>query len=507
MTLLFDHAEQVRRAVESGFGRARVLVVGDLMLDRYLWGEVNRISPESPVPVVRLLRQTEAAGGAANVAMNLVSLGLQVTVAGFVGDDEHRAGLLKLLHQAGVDTTPVVTTARRLTTVKTRIIGGHQQMLRLDVEDASESYREDVEALLAAVVNWLAAQRAGEPGAGGGLRAVILSDYAKGVLSARLCQAVIGDAGQHGVPVLVGPKGRDYRKYAGATAVVPNRAELALAANLPAPDVDALLAGGKALCEALGLEFMVVTRGERGITLIEAGRVQHVPATAREVFDVCGAGDTVIATLAAGLVAGLSRIDAVRLANTAAGIVVGKVGTVPIDRAELLTEIASQRNPEQADKICSLEVLLRRVEQWRQRGETIVFTNGCFDLLHAGHVIYLEQARRAGQQLIVGLNTDSSVQRIKGGNRPVIRQEDRARVLAALASVDAVVLFDEDTPINLICAVRPDVLVKGGDYTEDRVVGAEEVRSWGGKVLLIPYIEGHNTTDIIQRIESGRFGE
>lgn len=265
-------------------------------------------------------------------------------------------------------------------------------------------------------------------------------------------------------------------------------------------DIDGLLAGAARLAADLQLDFMTVTRGEEGISLIGGQGVEHLPATARQVFDVSGAGDTVIATLAAGLVAGLPPAAACGLANLAAGIVVGKVGTVPIAREELLHAIEVEDAVEQADKVCPPDVLLRRVRAWRGRGERVVFTNGCFDLLHAGHVTYLEQARRQGDRLVVGLNTDRSVSALKGPTRPVIHENDRARVLAALESVDAVVLFDEDTPIELIRALRPEVLVKGSDYTEDQVVGGGDVKSWGGRVALIPILPGRSSTRILNRI-------
>jgi len=491
----FDDIERTQDAVRSGFGGAPVLVVGDVMLDRYLWGEVKRISPEAPVPVVHVQRETLAAGGAANVALNLAGLGLQVTLAGFTGHDNHRRDLLALLDQAGIDTSAIVIASDRSTTVKTRIIGGHQQMLRLDVEHGTDAPAADIDRLLEAVTHHIDA-----------MGAVVLSDYAKGTLPPRVCQTIIRTARRHGIPVLADPKGRDYARYASATTLSPNRAELAVAIGMSASDLDALLIGGQHLRASLGLDYLTVTRSEQGITLIEPDQIHHVPATAREVFDVSGAGDTVIATLAAGTVAGLSRMDSIRLANLAAGIVCGKVGTAPVERAELLAELESRFIAPILtldDKIVSLDVLTRRVEAWRTRGETIVFTNGCFDLLHAGHVIYLERARREGDRLILGLNTDDSVRRLKGPARPILSQRDRARVLAALTSVDAVVLFDEDTPLHLIHALRPDVLAKGADYTEDQVVGAREVKSWGGRVALIPYVEGFSTSGIIRRIEAG----
>jgi len=482
--------------VRHGFAPAggeppRVLVVGDLMLDRYLWGDVERISPEAPVPVVRLHRETERMGGAANVAANLAGLGLRAVLAGYVGDDANGERLARMCAETGIDAHGLVVSGNHSTIAKTRVIGGHQQMLRIDREEVTPYLAEDRAALAERVLGLL---RERPPAA------VILSDYAKGVLDGELCRRLIDAARARGIPVLVDPKGRDYAKYAGATTLTPNKKEAAEACGVPARDIDAVLAGAGRLAAELNLEFMTVTRGEEGISLIGAQGVEHLPATARQVFDVSGAGDTVIATLAAGLVAGLAPAAACGLANLAAGIVVGQVGTVPIARDELLHAIEVEDAVEQADKICQPDVLMRRARAWRARGERLVFTNGCFDLLHAGHVTYLEQARKQGDRLIVGLNTDRSVSALKGPSRPVIHENDRARVLAALEAVDAVLLFDEDTPIELIRALRPDVLVKGSDYTEEQVVGAADVKSWGGRVALIDFLPGRSSTTILNRI-------
>lgn len=465
------------------------LVIGDLMLDRYLIGEVERISPEAPVPVVLLKQENERAGGAANVAANLSLLGIRTTMAGIIGDDAEGRALLDMLRELNIDSA-IVTSQQRPTVTKTRILGGHQQMMRLDKESRL-AFTESENNALHEQVSQAIAQKPD---------VIILSDYAKGVLSDALCQAVIAQAKALGIPVLVDPKGRDYTKYQGATALTPNKKETSEACGIDAMDTDRLLQAAADLRDRLGLAFLAVTRGEEGISLLEQNETIHIPAAAKQVFDVSGAGDTVIATLAAGLVHGLSHRQAFELANIAAGIVVGKVGTVPVNREELLAELISQDSVEQADKICELETLLGRVRQWRQQKKRIVFTNGCFDLLHAGHVTYLEAARKTGDKLILGLNTDRSVSALKGPNRPVIHEADRARVLAALEAVDAVILFDEDTPLQLIDAIRPDVIVKGSDYSEDQVVGGKEVKSWGGKVALIDIVPGRSTSNIIEKL-------
>jgi len=477
-------------AVRTSFGGARALVVGDLMLDRYMWGEVARISPEAPVPVVRLTAETERPGGAANVAANLTGLGLKVAMAGFVGADGEGDRLLGLLQELGADTTPVIRTMVQPTVTKTRVISAHQQMLRLDRESAAPLSNHDLSLLLESSLRQVRSRPA----------AVIISDYAKGVVAPMLCQRVIAEARGLEIPVLVDPKGRDYTKYAGATAVTPNRAELGLACGLSPDDLDELLKAGEELRHGLHLDFLAFTRGEEGISIIEPGRALHVAAVAKRVFDVSGAGDTVIATLAAGLVAGLDRLDAVRLANLAAGVVVGKVGTVPIQRNELLEALSAEDALRQASKICSAEEILKRAEHWRASGERIVFTNGCFDLLHVGHVTYLERARREGDRLVVALNTDRSVRTLKGPSRPIIPEQERARVLAALECVDAVVLFDQETPLDLISRLRPEVLAKGSDYREDQVVGAQEIKAWKGRLALIPLVDGYSSSGILKRI-------
>jgi D-beta-D-heptose 7-phosphate kinase/D-beta-D-heptose 1-phosphate adenosyltransferase len=322
------------------------------------------------------------------------------------------------------------------------------------------------------------------------------------VLSETVCQAVIAQAKTLNIPVLIDPKGRDYTKYKGATGLTPNKKEISEVCGIDASDIDMLLQAATKLKDSLSLDFLAVTRGEEGITLLKEQEPLHFPAVAKQVFDVSGAGDTVIATLAAGLTHGLDYSQSFELANIAAGIVVGKVGTVPISRDELLAELISQDSAEQADKICEPEELLARVKQWKKQNMRIVFTNGCFDLLHAGHVTYLEAAKKTGDKLILGLNTDRSVRALKGPTRPVIHESDRARVLAALEAVDAVILFDEDTPLDLIYTLRPDVIVKGSDYSEDEVVGGKEVKSWGGRVALIDIVPGRSTSNIIKKLGS-----
>ena len=484
--------ERLIETVRDRFGDTGqwVLVVGDLMLDRYFIGEVERISPEAPVPVILVKQQNERAGGAANVAANLAQLGVPTRLAGCVGNDIDGQALLRLVNGMGIATDGVLLSSHRPTTTKTRMMGGHQQMLRLDQENRAPFNAEESAQLEALVMQQLAARPA----------LIILSDYAKGVLAASLCSAFINEARKLNIPVLVDPKGHDYSKYRGATALTPNKRETAEACRVDANDNDALMQAAAELRKSLNLDFFAVTRGEEGISVIGDDTVLHIPATAKQVFDVSGAGDTVIATLAAGLIGGLDAPEAFHLANIAAGVVVGKVGTVPIAQEELLQALLTQESAAQADKICDLPSLKARVLNWRKHGERIVFTNGCFDLLHAGHVTYLEAARKTGDRLVLGLNTDRSVRALKGPTRPVIHELDRARVLAALEAVDAVILFDDDTPLALIEAIRPDVLVKGSDYSENEVVGGAEVKSWGGRIALIPIVPGRSTSGIIEKL-------
>ncbi len=467
-----------------------ILVVGDIMLDRYLIGNVGRISPEAPVPVVHLTEQNERAGGAANVAANLSLLGIKTHIIGCIGHDAEGETLQKSIATMGINTHAIMQSTHRPTIAKTRVLGGHQQMLRLDQESPIAFNDEEKIQLLKTIQ----AELALNPGI------VILSDYAKGLLSEDICQEVIKACKNLNVPVLVDPKGRDYTKYQEATALTPNKKETAEACKTGLDD-KALIDKAADLKAQLRLDFLAVTRGEEGITLIDT-KTQHIAATAQQVFDVSGAGDTVIATLSAGLLHQLSPLDSLQLANLAAGVVVGKVGTVPITREALLETLAKLQDNTQAQKISSLPELLTTVEKWKASSQKIVFTNGCFDLLHAGHVTYLEAAKKRGDKLILGLNTDRSVSAIKGPTRPVVHEGDRARVLAALESVDAVILFDEDTPLALIKAIKPDVIAKGSDYTADQVVGGKEVESWGGEIALIDLVEGRSTSNIIQKMNS-----
>ncbi|WP_297858152.1 D-glycero-beta-D-manno-heptose-7-phosphate kinase [Elioraea sp.] len=477
-------------AAARALKRASVLVVGDAMLDRYVYGSVERVSPEAPIPVVTVEREVAMPGGAGNVVRNVTALGGSASFLTVVGDDQAGSDLTALIGgQPNVEPWLLVQ-GGRLTTVKTRYLAAGQQLLRADRETTEAVHPKLADRLVAIATDAMAA-----------CRVVVISDYLKGTLAGDTAARIIAAARKRRRFVIVDPKGRDYSRYAGADVVTPNRRELAEGTGLPTGTADEVVAACRALIAAHGFGAVLCTRAEDGLTLVEGrpdGQVIHFAAEAKEVFDVSGAGDTVVATLAAGIAAGLALPVAARLANIAAGVVVGKIGTAVARETELLEALAPATGA--LRKVVSLEVAAEQVERWRRRGWRIGFTNGCFDLLHPGHVHLIEQARAACDRLVVGLNSDASVRRLKGANRPVQPEAARAAVLASLADVDLVTIFEEDTPEALIAALRPDVLVKGADYTLDQVVGADLVRSWGGRVMLAELLPGNSTTATIARL-------
>lgn len=466
----------------------RIAVIGDVMLDRYFHGEVKRISPEAPVPVTKINRINSVLGGAANVAANLAHLECQVFMGGVTGDDDNRLLLENLMDNAGIDYSGLVKSEFRKTITKLRVLGGQQQMLRLDFEEVGDLIPEESKALMA----WL------EGLLKQGLDGIIVSDYAKGVCSDDFVQEVIKKAHSKNVPVLIDPKGSDWTKYTGCDYITPNLKEMCEAAGCLKDNEDkAVVEMALAAKDKYSIGNVVVTRSEKGMSLVNATEVLHSPATAIEVFDVSGAGDTVAATLLAGVAGKLKLADAVYMANRAAGIVVAKVGTYPVHRDELLKDLLTEnRKQGRGYRTLSWEEISSLAATWKAAGETVVFTNGCFDIIHVGHVTYLEKARNLGKHLIVGLNTDASVQRLKGPTRPLVHELDRARVLAALSCVDAVVLFDQDTPTELISNICPDILVKGGDYKPEEVAG----REYAGKVQIIDFEDGYSTTGVVTKI-------
>ncbi len=480
--------------IVDGLEHPRVLIIGDLILDRYVIGDVGRISPEAPIPVLAARHEELRLGGAGNVAANLRSMEADVEMLGVVGDDARGESLIELLQAIGIDTSGVFRSPARPTTEKTRLVGATQQMLRVDWE-ASRPLSSATEAeLLDGIVARVA--KAG---------AVILSDYGKGVLTKELIGRVVDIAREAEVPVLVDPKGTDYSRYLGASLVTPNKKEAEEALGRSLPDLEALPEAADELMRIAGLDAAVITLGADGIYFRAEGALGdmegRVPAMARAVFDVTGAGDTVIALLALGLAAKLSLAEAVGLANHAASIVVGRRGTATVTRQELRAALGERRRGSGA--ILAPDELSAQLAEWRSEGKRIVFTNGCFDVLHAGHVDYLRTARSRGDALIVGVNDDASVRRLKGETRPINTIDDRLSVLAALEMVDAVIAFCEDDPGRIIEAITPDVLVKGQDWEKKGVVGREWVEGHGGEVFLAPLLPGRSTTSIVERMRNG----
>jgi D-beta-D-heptose 7-phosphate kinase/D-beta-D-heptose 1-phosphate adenosyltransferase len=478
------------------FSDLTVLCVGDVMLDRFQHGDIERISPEAPVPVIRLRNVREMPGGAGNVACNIASLGGRAVLVGLAGEDYAGDRLTRLLAARRGIGDALVRSARRPTICKTRFIAGRQQVVRAD--DESSDALSDAEE--AALVESVAAHL---PQAG----ALVLSDYGKGVLSEALLLSAIAGARTRGIPVFVDPKSADFRRYRGATCITPNLKEFAAAARAPASTEAEIAAVAADLLDHAEAEAILVTRSEKGMTLVErGGAVTSVPARAREVFDVSGAGDTVIATLALARAGGRSLVQAMHIANAAAGVVVSKLGTATANIAEVVHELSAQSDALGAGAVPGLQSLAAAqslVQHWRDQGLTVGFTNGCFDIIHPGHVALLAAARRACDRLVVALNTDDSVKRLKGPARPVNTLEQRAQVMAAIRFVDCVVGFGEDTPYETIAALMPDVLVKGADYTVETVVGADIVQAAGGRVVLADFLAGHSTTGIIARSAGG----
>ncbi|MDE2239512.1 MAG: D-glycero-beta-D-manno-heptose-7-phosphate kinase [Rhodospirillales bacterium] len=469
------------------FPRASVLVVGDAMLDRYVYGDVGRVSPEAPVPILTVSREVAMPGGAGNVVRNLTALDASAAFVSVVGDDQAGSDLTGLIGgQQRVEPWLLVQNGRT-TTLKTRYIAQGQHLIRADREETLALPEKLSERLVRIALDAMAATTV-----------TVLSDYRKGVLSAPVCAALIEGAKKLGRRIIVDPKGRDYARYRGADIVTPNRRELAEATDMPVENEAEIMAAARSLLHRHAFGAVLVTRSEDGMTLVTEDEVRHYPGEAREVFDVSGAGDTVVAALATALAVEVPLPEAARLANIAAGIVVGKVGTAVARPSDLLAAIAPATGALQ--KVVTPSAAAEAAERWRLRGYKVGFTNGCFDLLHPGHVHLLEQCRAMCDRLIVGINADASVKRLKGPTRPAQGEAARAAVLASLSSVDLVCLFEEDTPIELIKQIRPDLLIKGADYTRETVVGADLVESWGGSVALAQLLPGHSTTATLARL-------
>ena len=470
----------------------KLVVLGDAMLDRFIHGRVDRISPEAPIPIFQVDHEAVMLGGAGNVARNLVALGTKLCFISVIGRDAPGREVIELVGREEGMEPYLLLERERQTTVKQRYVAAGQQMLRADRETITPVTHETEERLINLTISALEPETV-----------LILSDYGKGVLTPYVLHSVIAAARAACVPVLIDPKSQDFGLYQGATVLTPNRRELSVASGLPTENDTDIEQAALTLCQKHNLEAMLVTRGAEGISLIQSDNILHLPAQAREVFDVSGAGDTFIAHLAAGMAAGLDLLVAARLANLAAGLVVGKVGTAIIRPAELTmalqAEVTETKWQGDSVKWTMPDQAPEKVALWQRRGLRVGFTNGCFDLLHPGHVFLLQQARLVCDRLVVGLNMDASVRRLKGAGRPVQNESARAMVLAGLAAVDLVVFFAEDTPLSLIRSLRPDVLVKGADYRLDQVVGGDWVQSYGGKVILVPLIPDQSSSRMTRR--------
>lgn len=482
-----EHDDGDLIAAIGSLARASVLVVGDVMLDRYVYGRVERVSPEAPVPILTVTREIAMPGGAGNVVRNLTALEAATAFVSVVGDDQEGSDLTALIGgQPNVEPWLLVENGRA-TTAKTRYIAAGQHLIRADRELVSALPAKLGERLLKIACDAMAATSV-----------TVLSDYRKGVLAPGISRALIASAKSIGRKVVVDPKGTDWSHFAGADVITPNRRELAAAVGLELEDEPAIVAAARGLIERYRFGAVLCTRAEDGMSLVTAETERHYPAEASEVYDVSGAGDTVVAVLAAGLAAGLSLEVAARLSNIAGGLVVGKVGTAVARPDDLIDAVKPASGA--LRKVVTGQVAAEAAERWRQRGWRVGFTNGCFDLLHPGHIHLLEQCRASCDRLIVGMNADSSVQRLKGATRPVQSEAARAAVLASLSCVDLVVIYEQDTPLALLSMIRPDVLIKGADYTHESVVGAAEVESWGGRVMLADLLAGHSTTATVTRL-------
>ena len=476
----------------SSFDMCRILVIGDVMIDEYLWGEVERISPEAPVQVVSLVRDSSTLGGAGNVVNNLVALGAKISVASVIGTGDNASLLLKLFNDLGVDTTGLIQDANRPTTKKTRILAGHQQVLRIDRETKKKISQAHAARLVQFVQERIHT-----------FNVILLSDYGKGLFSETLLQQVIDVARENNRPIVVDPKGLNFKKYAGATAVTPNKKEASLAAGIEIVDDASLIDAGRKLLHDIPVDKILMTCGKEGMVVFEDGKDPfRISAEARQVFDVSGAGDTVLAVLGLGLATGASFRQAAALANVAGGIVVGKVGTATLSREELQGAIEPTLGG-LAPKQKTLSDLIPITQSLRAEGKTVVMTNGCFDLLHIGHIKLLSASKKMGDVLIVAVDDDASVRALKGEKRPIIRAQERLRIISALDSVDYVTLFSAGKLKHVIEALQPDILTKGSNYTTETVLGRKIVERSGGRVALIPITEDVSSTRIINQIKQG----
>ncbi len=465
------------------------LVIGDVMLDRFVYGRARRISPEAPIPILSITHQSQMPGGAGNVVRNIASLGGRAHLVSVVGDDAEGRELEALFNAHAAMTPHLVKSVGRPTTVKSRFVADGQQLLRSDHEATHQLQPKTAGNLLNTFHDVVTSADI-----------IVLSDYAKGVLSDTVLRHIIAYANEKKIPVIADPKSRDFSRYRGVTLLTPNRKEMVEASGMPCDTNIEVEEAARKMIETAKIGAILVTRSEAGVSLITRTEAHHISAEAREVFDVSGAGDSVVAALTLAFAAGASLLDAARIANLAGGIAVSKSGTAAVTKAEIRQALQAMEMGGVDAKVAPLESALERTRDWRSRGLKIGFTNGCFDLLHPGHISLIRQAKAECDRLIVGLNTDASIRRLKGEGRPVTHESARAIVLAGLADVNLVVPFDEDTPLRLIEAIRPDVLIKGADYTRETVVGADMVEAYGGRVFLAALEEGFSTTRTIQKM-------
>jgi len=477
----------------SRFDDCRVLVIGDLMIDEYVWGKVERVSPEAPVQVVSVLRDSVTLGGSGNVVNNLVALGARVAVAGVIGAGANADLLVKMFEARSVDITGLIRDPSRQTTRKTRIIGGHQHVLRIDRETTQQISPEHHDRLIAYLTERL-----------NRFDIVLISDYGKGLLTPALLRDIMAVAREHHLPVIVDPKGLDFSKYGGATAITPNKREASLAAGIEVVDYETLVAAGTKLLRDTGVSTVLITCGKDDMVLFQKGTDPYsISAQARQVFDVSGAGDTVLAVLGLAIAAGSTFPEGATLANLAGRIVVGKVGTATVTREELLAAM-DQSSDFLTAKRRTLQELVPIVDRYRAEGKTVVLTNGCFDLLHVGHVKFLSASRKMGDLLIVAIDDDASVRSLKGPGRPIIKAEQRLRIISALDFVDYVTVFSTSRLEEVIEAIRPDILTKGSNYASNEVLGKTAVEQLGGRVALVPITEAVSATGVIDQIKQGK---
>ncbi len=482
----------------SKLSDAKILCVGDLMLDRFIDGDVKRISPEAPIPVLSIKSEISLPGGAGNVARNLSALGASCHLIACVGNDDNAVEIKKLMAELKNFNSDLKICDDRPTSVKNRYMANGQQLLRVDNELIAPLAKDIADDIIKTAINALDDNDI-----------LILSDYGKGVLSDDVIKKLIAAANMRKIPVIIDPKGNDYNKYRGADLITPNKQELSIASNMRADCDDNIIAACQYLIKTCGIKSILATRSEQGMSLVSSGgkiinkvEITHFDARTREVFDVSGAGDTVVAVMAAVMAVGGKLITAARVANNAAGIVVGKIGTAVVYPSEILS--ANHENIWQVgeDKVMLRVAAIDKIGAWRRKGYKIGFTNGCFDLLHPGHISLINQAKSNCDKLILGLNSDQSVRRLKGNSRPVQNETSRATVLSSLSNVDMVVIFGDDTPLDLICDLKPNILVKGADYSLAQVVGAKEIVNWGGKVILADLLDGQSTSNTIKKINS-----